>query len=115
MNNYYLACGNPNMVSEIKAKLQNKGFNMANFASKFLSQRKYVMKCVILAGGLDAPVRRNIPKPSFHWLKSEDGSILWHIMKIYAQHGINDSLFVVAIRAIRLKNILPIIFARIQI
>lgn len=32
-NKFYLACGNPNMVNEIKTKLQTRGFNMANFGS----------------------------------------------------------------------------------
>lgn len=48
------------------------------------------MKCVILAGGLGSRISEEShlkPKPMI-----EIGGlpILWHIMKIYSQHGIND-------------------------
>jgi len=48
------------------------------------------MKCVILAGGYGTRLSEetiNIPKPM---VKIGNMPILWHIMKIYSQHGINE-------------------------
>ncbi len=48
------------------------------------------MKCVILAGGLGTRLAEEtvrIPKPMVH---IGGHPILWHIMKIYARHGITD-------------------------
>ena len=47
------------------------------------------MKCVILAGGYGSRLSEetsNIPKPM---IKIGNMPILWHIMKIYSQYGIN--------------------------
>ena len=48
------------------------------------------MKCVILAGGYGSRLGEetsNIPKPM---VKIGNMPILWHIMKIYSQYGINE-------------------------
>ena len=48
------------------------------------------MKCVILAGGLGTRLSEEtvrIPKPM---VEIGGRPILWHIMKIYAAHGITD-------------------------
>ncbi|SPH18094.1 Glucose-1-phosphate cytidylyltransferase [Defluviimonas aquaemixtae] len=48
------------------------------------------MKCVILAGGLGTRLAEEtvrIPKPM---VEIGGRPILWHIMKIYATHGVND-------------------------
>ena len=48
------------------------------------------MKCVILAGGFGtrlAEETTRIPKPM---VEIGGRPILWHIMKIYASHGVND-------------------------
>ena len=48
------------------------------------------MKCVILAGGYGTRLSEetsNIPKPM---VKIGNMPILWHIMKIYSQYGINE-------------------------
>ena len=48
------------------------------------------MKCVLLAGGLGTRLAEEtvrIPKPM---VEIGGRPILWHIMKIYATHGIND-------------------------
>ena len=48
------------------------------------------MKCVILAGGYGTRLSEetsNIPKPM---IKIGNMPILWHIMKIYSQYGINE-------------------------
>lgn len=48
------------------------------------------MKCVILAGGYGTRLSEEtitIPKPM---VKIGNMPILWHIMKIYSQHGINE-------------------------
>jgi glucose-1-phosphate cytidylyltransferase len=48
------------------------------------------MKAVILAGGLGTRISEetdNIPKPM---IQIGGKPILWHIMKIYSEHGIND-------------------------
>ena len=48
------------------------------------------MKCVILAGGFGtrlAEETARIPKPM---VEIGGRPILWHIMKIYAAHGITD-------------------------
>ena len=48
------------------------------------------MKCVILAGGYGTRLgeeTNNLPKPM---LKIGNMPLLWHIMKIYSRHGINE-------------------------
>ena len=48
------------------------------------------MKCVIFAGGLGtrlSELTENLPKPM---VQIGDKPIIWHIMKHYSQHGIND-------------------------
>ena len=48
------------------------------------------MKAVILAGGMGTRISEetdNIPKPM---IRIGNKPILWHIMKIYSTHGIND-------------------------
>ncbi len=60
------------------------GYNLANFFFKVF------MKVVILAGGLGTRISEEAhlkPKPMI-----EIGAkpILWHLMKIYSSHGIND-------------------------
>ena len=48
------------------------------------------MKCVILAGGYGTRLgeeTNSLPKPM---LKIGNMPLLWHIMKIYSQHGINE-------------------------
>ena len=48
------------------------------------------MKAVIFAGGYGTRISeetQNIPKPM---IRIGSNPILWHIMKIYAEHGIND-------------------------
>ena len=48
------------------------------------------MKCIILAGGLGTRLREEtarIPKPM---VQIGERPILWHIMKIYSEHGINE-------------------------
>ena len=48
------------------------------------------MKCVILAGGYGTRLgeeTNSLPKPM---VKIGNMPLLWHIMKIYSQHGINE-------------------------
>ena len=48
------------------------------------------MKCVILAGGLGSRISEETainPKPM---VEIGGKPILWHVMKIYSAHGIND-------------------------
>jgi len=48
------------------------------------------MKCVILAGGYGTRLgeeTNSLPKPM---IKIGNMPLLWHIMKIYSQHGINE-------------------------
>ena len=48
------------------------------------------MKAVLLAGGLGSRISEetgNKPKPM---IEIGGKPILWHIMKIYSKHGIND-------------------------
>ena len=59
---------------------------MRGFAKKICKK----MKCVILAGGYGTRLgeeTNNLPKPM---LKIGNMPLLWHIMKIYSQHGINE-------------------------
>jgi glucose-1-phosphate cytidylyltransferase len=54
------------------------------------TRRKYLMKAVILAGGLGTRISEEThlkPKPM---IEIGGKPILWHIMKIYSAHGIND-------------------------
>ncbi|MDB5483928.1 MAG: glucose-phosphate cytidylyltransferase [Caulobacteraceae bacterium] len=51
------------------------------------------MKTVILAGGLGSRLGEETavrPKPM---VEIGGKPILWHIMKIYSQHGLNDFMF----------------------
>ena len=48
------------------------------------------MKAVILAGGFGTRISEetdNIPKPM---IQIGNKPILWHIMKLYSYHGVND-------------------------
>ena len=59
-----------------------------------------VKKAVILAGGLGTRISEETnlkPKPM---IEIGDMPILWHIMKIYAAHNINELLSVVVIKVI---------------
>lgn len=50
------------------------------------------MKAVIFAGGLGTRISEetdNIPKPM---IQIGGKPVLWHIMKMYSMHGINDFL-----------------------
>ena len=67
------------------------------------------MKAVILAGGYGTRISEETslkPKPMI-----EIGSkpILWHILKLYSHHGVNDFIVCCGYRDIKLKNILQII------
>jgi NDP-sugar pyrophosphorylase family protein len=68
------------------------------------------MKAVILAGGLGSRISEETDSKPKPMIEIGGRPILWHIMKIYSQHGIND----VVIRAMLLKNILRIIFYTCQ-
>ena len=60
------------------------------------------MKAVILAGGLGTRISEEThlkPKPM---VEIGGRPILWHIMKIYSQHGIND--FIICCGYKRLYN-----------
>jgi glucose-1-phosphate cytidylyltransferase len=62
------------------------------------------MKCVILAGGLGTRLAEEtvkIPKPM---VEIGGQPILWHIMKIYAQHGITDFIVCLGYRGYVIKE-----------
>lgn len=62
------------------------------------------MKCVILAGGLGTRLAEEtvkIPKPM---VEIGGRPILWHIMKIYAQHGITDFIICLGYRGYVIKE-----------
>jgi len=62
------------------------------------------MKCVILAGGLGtrlAEETHKIPKPM---VEIGGRPILWHIMKIYAAHGITDFIICLGYRSYVVKE-----------
>ena len=62
------------------------------------------MKCVILAGGLGTRLAEEtgrIPKPM---VEIGGRPILWHIMKIYASHGINDFIVCLGYRGYAIKE-----------
>ncbi len=62
------------------------------------------MKCVILAGGLGTRLSEEtvrIPKPM---VEIGGRPILWHIMKIYSAHGINDFIICLGYRAYVIKE-----------
>ena len=62
------------------------------------------MKCVILAGGLGTRLSEEtdrIPKP----LVEVGGMpILWHIMKIYSAHGVNEFIVCLGYKGYRIKE-----------
>ena len=62
------------------------------------------MKCVILAGGLGTRLSEEtvrIPKPM---VEIGGRPILWHIMKIYAAHGITDFIVCLGYRGYVIKE-----------
>ena len=62
------------------------------------------MKAVILAGGRGTRLSEEtdrIPKPM---VEVGDKPILWHIMKIYSQHGINDFVICLGYKAYVIKE-----------
>lgn len=62
------------------------------------------MKCVILAGGFGTRLAEEtvrIPKPM---VEIGGRPILWHIMKIYAAHGINDFVICLGYRGYVIKE-----------
>ena len=74
-----------------------------------------MVKAVILAGGLGTRISEEShvkPKPM---IEIGGRPILWHIMKIYSAHGINDFVICCGYRGSKLKNTLPIIFYICQI
>ena len=63
------------------------------------------MKAVILAGGLGTRISEETaikPKPM---IEIGGKPILWHIMKIYSFHGINDFIICCGYKGIRYKRI----------
>ncbi|MHB1330281.1 MAG: sugar phosphate nucleotidyltransferase, partial [Gemmatimonadales bacterium] len=62
------------------------------------------MKCVILAGGEGTRIREaseRLPKPL---IDIGGRPILWHIMKIYSSHGINDFVICLGYRGYVIKE-----------
>ena len=62
------------------------------------------MKTVILCGGKGSRLREEtsvIPKPL---VEIGDEPILWHIMNIYAHHGINDFLLALGYKGSKIKE-----------
>lgn len=62
------------------------------------------MKCVILAGGLGTRIAEETgsrPKPM---IEIGGRPILWHIMKIYSNHGINDFVICVGYKGYMIKE-----------
>lgn len=63
-----------------------------------------VTKAVILAGGLGTRISEEThlkPKPM---IEIGDKPILWHIMKIYSQHGINDFIICLGYKGYLIKE-----------
>ena len=62
------------------------------------------MKAIILAGGLGTRLAEETevkPKPM---VEIGGYPILWHIMKIYSQHGINDFIVCLGYKGDIIKN-----------
>jgi glucose-1-phosphate cytidylyltransferase len=62
------------------------------------------MKCVILAGGLGTRISEEShlrPKPM---IEIGGRPLLWHIMKIYARHGINEFIVCLGYRGYIIKE-----------
>src|SRR5579864_6664578 len=62
------------------------------------------MKCVILAGGLGTRLAEETsvrPKPM---VEIGGKPILWHIMKIYSAHGINDFIICLGYKGYMIKE-----------
>ena len=77
-----------------------KGFHEDGVAGRFTGS----MKLVILAGGLGTRISEESgsrPKPM---LEIGGKPILWHIMKIYSAHGINDFIICTGYRGYMIKE-----------
>ena len=74
-----------------------------------LSIRTRYMKAVILAGGLGTRISEETitkPKPM---VEIGGMPILWHIMKIYSSHGINDFIVCCGYKGYVIKEFLQTI------
>jgi glucose-1-phosphate cytidylyltransferase len=68
----------------------DRGRRFAGQANSFLKQAEHSVKAVILAGGLGTRISEETtvkPKPM---VEIGGRPILWHIMKLYSAHGVND-------------------------
>lgn len=74
------------------------------FNSVMLTMKNDNMKAVILAGGLGSRITEETylkPKPM---IEIGGRPILWHIMKIYASHGINDFVICLGYKGYLIKE-----------
>ena len=62
------------------------------------------MKVVILAGGLGTRLSEETVQRSKPMVEIGDRPILWHIMKIYSAHGINDFVVCLGYRGYQIKE-----------
>ena len=72
------------------------------------------MKAVILAGGLGTRLSEETdikPKPM---IEIGMRPILWHIMKIYSAHGVNEFIVCCGYKGYLIKSISPIISCTCQ-
>ena len=70
----------------------------------YLATRLHLMKAVILAGGLGTRLQEETtsrPKPM---VEIGGRPILWHILKIYSQHGINDFVICLGYKGYMIKE-----------
>ena len=69
------------------------------------------MKAVILAGGLGSRLAEETsvkPKPM---VEIGGSPILWHIMKIYSAHGVNDFIVCLGYKGFLIKEFFELQFA----
>lgn len=62
------------------------------------------MKCVILAGGLGSRLSEETSSKPKPMVEIGGKPILWHIMKIYAAHGINDFIICLGYKGYYIKE-----------
>jgi len=64
------------------------------------------VKVVLLAGGVGTRLSERPPSDPKPMVEIGDQPILWHIMKIYSAHGLNDFLILCGVQGARDQGLL---------
>jgi hypothetical protein len=95
----------PSRVGRVEPVLN--GFRVTTVSSR----RRFPMKAVILAGGLGTRISEEThlkPKPM---IEIGGRPILWHVMKLFFAHGVNDFVICCRYKGYLIKETSPTTFS----